>query len=68
MSNFADVISLSITDGDIKTQAVVDDVLGAGMKTREVMAKLQLIENSIYTEFLAAPLEKCHLIRRFQFR
>lgn len=44
MSNFADVISLSITEGDIKTQAVVDDVPGAGMKTREVMAKLQLIE------------------------
>lgn len=44
LSGFADVISLSITEGDKKSQSVLDDVPGTSAKTREVMSKMQLIE------------------------
>ena len=44
LSDFADVISISISDMDVREQAAVDDVPGYDSKTREVMAKLQLIE------------------------
>ena len=44
LSDFADVISINITDMDVRAQTAVDDVPDYNLKTREVMAKLQLIE------------------------